>query len=137
MPNARSVRYTARRGSTPGIFEPATRAEADLLRGAFAAEVALDLKRDDFSPDLIIGHPAWGEMVFLREVFPTARQIQIGEMYYRTSGLDLGFDPEFENLPPEQPWRGHAKNAVTILSMAEADRIVSPTKFQAGTFRPM
>src|SRR3954449_1625591 len=40
--------------------------EARLRAGEAAAGVALQLKQSGFSPDLVIGHPAWGEMLFLR-----------------------------------------------------------------------
>jgi glycosyltransferase involved in cell wall biosynthesis len=134
LPEARNMRWRFGRGSTPNIFVPATRAEADLIRGHYAAEVARKLKEDGFIPDLIIGHPGWGEMVFLGEVFPGVKQIQIGEWYYRSTGTDFDFDPEFGLPDFADRCRGHAKNAVLALSVVEADKIVSPTQFQASTF---
>src|SRR5215204_5701579 len=59
-------RWKPRRGSTPGIFDPATRAEADLIRARAAADAALALKADGFEPDTLIGHPGWGETLFMR-----------------------------------------------------------------------
>src|SRR3954464_2971320 len=53
--------WSTNRGSTKGILDWATRAEADMIRGTAAAEAAMQLKRDGFMPDLIIGHPGWGE----------------------------------------------------------------------------
>lgn len=63
-------RWNNERGSTKGIFDPATRAEADMIRGIAAANVAMQLKRDGFTPDIIIGHPGWGETIFLKEIWP-------------------------------------------------------------------
>lgn len=125
------------RGTTPGLFAPAVRAEADLLRGTAAAECAVALRERGFSPDLIIGHPGWGETLFLRAVFPAARQILYGEFYYRASGGDVGFDPEFGRPSLAETMRVEAKNATGLLAYAEADRIVSPTAFQAATFPPL
>lgn len=122
------------RGSTKGIFRLAARAEADLLRAEAAAEVALRLKKRNFDPELIIGHPGWGETILMREVFPRARHILHGEFYYRSSGGDVGFDPEFGLPSIEQKWRSTAKNATMALAYCEADRIVTPTPFQAGLF---
>jgi glycosyltransferase involved in cell wall biosynthesis len=132
LPGAATVRWQLRRGSTAGIFPPATRAEADLMRGRAAAEAACKLKAQGFDPRLIIGHPGWGEMAFLREVFPQARQIQLGEFYYRSHGADVGFDAEFGAVDFDEQLRVHAKNAVLAMSYAEADRIVVPTPFQAS-----
>jgi glycosyltransferase involved in cell wall biosynthesis len=122
------------RSSTPGIFNLALRAEADLIRGRAAAESARQLKEGGFEPDLIIGHPAWGETVFMAEVFPRARQILVGEFYYRATGGDVGFDPEFGQSEGDDPFRIHAKNAIMALAYAEADRIICPTPFQASKF---
>jgi glycosyltransferase involved in cell wall biosynthesis len=132
LPGATTVRWQLRRGSTAGIFPAATRAEADLMRGRAAADAACKLKAGAFDPQLIIGHPGWGEMVFMREVFPRARQIQLGEFYYRSSGADVGFDREFDRLDFDEQARVHAKNAILAMSYAEADRIAVPTPFQAS-----
>ena len=130
-------RWSTDRGSTTGLFAPATRAEADMIRGTAAANAAAQLKRDGFTPDVIIGHPGWGETLFLKEVWPEARIILFGEMIYRSHGGDLNFDPEFgggEDIG--RNFRSHAKNATQILAYAYADRIVCPTRFQASSFPP-
>src|SRR5262249_42122858 len=102
------ARWQARRGSTPGLFEPATRAEADIIRGYAAAESAVALKKQGFVPDLIVGHPGWGETLFLHDIFPGARQILHGEFYYRATGADSGFDPEFDAPDIGKGFRVHA-----------------------------
>ncbi len=125
-------RYRLPQGSTPGIFKPATRAEADLVRGAGAAEQAAALKADGFEPDLIIAHPGWGETLMLREVFPRARQILQGEFYYRAWGADTHFDPEFDGNDAGLDYRVHAKNMGVTLACMDADAVVCPTPFQAS-----
>ena len=127
-------RWTLNRGTSPGIHRLAIRAEADLMRGAAAAEAALALRSAGFSPDLVIAHPGWGESLFLRELFPSACQILYGEFYYRGSGADVGFDPEFGPVPVAEAMRVYAKNPTGAAAYAEADLIVSPTAFQASLF---
>lgn len=134
LPGVPVARWRAKQGSTAGIFDPATRAEADLIRASAAGESALSLKQQGFDPDLIIGHPGWGETLFMREVFPGAKQILHGEYYYRSSGGDVGFDPEFGRVTPKDAFRIHAKNATMALAYAEADKIICPTAFQASRF---
>jgi len=135
------ARWSNARGSTPGIFPLATRAEADLIRGRAALEGARALKASGYAPELIIGHPGWGETVLLREAFPKARQILFHEFFYAGRGLDIDFDAEF--IPPTEDMvlAGTAKNAVMSLALTQADAIVAPTPFQAGTlpkvFRPL
>lgn len=136
LPEVPLLRWKGRRSSTPGIFAPATRAEADLIRGRAAAECALALRDGGWRPDVIVGHPGWGETVFLREVFPEAHQVLYAEFYYRSHGADVGFDPEFGDLSDEERFGVHAKNASMAMSLAEADRIVAPTSFQASLLPP-
>lgn len=113
---------------------PLTRkAEADILQGVGAATAAKNLAGSGFAPDLIIGHPGWGEMLFLREVFPAVPQIQIGEFYYHSRGADVGFDKEFETADDlREQARVHARNLALSLSYLDAARIVCPTPFQAS-----
>lgn len=127
-------RWTLQRGTTKDIFDPATRAEADLLRAQAAAEQAYRLKADGFLPDLIVGHPGWGETIHMSEVFPDVPQILFGEFFYRSHGADVNFDAEFETSTPAADMRVHAKNVGLSLAYAMADIIVCPTAFQASHF---
>ncbi|HEX3366953.1 glycosyltransferase [Phenylobacterium sp.] len=134
-------RYALDRGSTPGVFPYAVRAEADLIRGANALRIARALKDEGFEPEAIVGHPGWGEMVFLDEVWPNARQVMFSEFFYRAHGLDVDFDTEFHTTTEDVLLTAHAKSAVMALSLASATAIVSPTPFQASAlpavFRPL
>jgi glycosyltransferase involved in cell wall biosynthesis len=126
--------WTIPSGTSPGLFPLATRMEADLIRGHAAAEQAIALRDEGFDPLLIVGHPGWGETSLMMEIFPKARQILHGELYYNSEGGDAGFDPEFGALTQEDRFRIAAKNATMAMAYLEADRIVSPTPFQAASF---
>lgn len=133
LAGVRTARYNLQRGSTPGIFPLAVRAEADLIRGRSAYDAARALKLEGWDPQVIVGHPGWGEMTFLGDLFPDAKQIAFAEFWYHGRGYDVGFDTEFfPDDDPEQAFRVHAKNAVMALSYAAADAIVAPTEFQAN-----
>jgi glycosyltransferase involved in cell wall biosynthesis len=127
-------RWSISRGTTKGIFEDATRAEADLIRAAAAATQARKLKASGFVPDLIIGHPGWGETVHISVIFPGVPIVLFGEFFYLPVGGDVAFDPEFEKRNDAQDMRVHAKNATMALAYAHADVIMCPTAFQASTF---
>ena len=127
-------RWSNKRGSTPNLFYQAVRAEADLIRGTAAAETALQLRADGFTPDVIIGHPGWGETIHLKEVWPAAKVILLGEMFYQSRGGDTGFDPEFKQPTFSDMLRTNAKNAAGALAYSLADRIICPTRFQAASF---
>jgi glycosyltransferase involved in cell wall biosynthesis len=133
-PGVRLVRWVNQRGTTQGIFDPATRAEADLIRARAAAAAAVELRKQGFVPDIIIGHPGWGETLHMKDIFPEARLILFGEFYYRQFGGDVNFDREFETPSLEGAMRTNGKNATQSLAYVMADQIVSPTRFQASTF---
>src|SRR5437868_3115335 len=75
LPGLALGRYALQRGSTDGVFPLAVRAEADLIRGSSALLIARMLKVQGLDPAVIVGHPGWGETVFLKQVFPAARQV--------------------------------------------------------------
>ncbi len=130
-------RYALERGTAPGILPLAVRAEADLIRGSSALRVARKLKAAGFDPQVIVGHPGWGETLFLDEVWPGARRIMFSEFFYRGRGLDIDFDDEFFQTDEQALLQGKAKNAVMTLALTDADAIVTPTEFQASVLPPV
>jgi glycosyltransferase involved in cell wall biosynthesis len=130
-------RYGLERGTTPGIFPLAVRAEADLIRGAGALRMAQALKAEGFDPAVIVGHPGWGETIFLDEVWPNAWRVMFSEFFYRGRGLDIDFDPEFQEAGGPEILHGKAKNGVLALALTDAEAIVSPTAFQASLLPPV
>ena len=138
MPGVDVRRWTNDRGTTAGILPAAVRAEADLIRGAAAARTAAQLAKDGFRPDVIVGNPGWGETLHLKEIWPEARLILLGEYWYTFRGGDVGFDPEFVSpgFGLDDAVALNARNMGHALAYSLADRIVSPTPFQASTFPP-
>lgn len=130
-------RYALERGSTEGLLPFAVRAEADLIRGAGALRMAKALKAEGFDPAVIVGHPGWGETIFLDEVWPDAKQVMFSEFFYRGRGLDIDFDDEFVATTEHAVLLGKAKNAVMALALTDADLIVAPTEFQASVLPPV
>jgi glycosyltransferase involved in cell wall biosynthesis len=133
-------RYALDRGTTPGIFHYAIRAEADLIRAAAAFRMAKTMQAEGIEPAVIVGHPGWGETTFLDEIWPAARRVAFAEFFYRGRGLDIDFDEEFFETTEQAILAGKAKSSVMTLAYAEADIIVAPTEFQASVlpsvFRP-
>jgi glycosyltransferase involved in cell wall biosynthesis len=106
-------------------------------RAAAVADAAFRLKQEGFRPDLIAGHGGWGETLFLREVFPEARQLVYAEFFYRSSGADASFDPEFGSAADHRAGYGSvARNAAMITALAYADRGLAPTEWQRSVFEP-
>ncbi len=125
--------YSLARGNAAGTHPWATEFESKTIRGQACAEAAERLKASGFVPDVIFAHPGWGETLFLSAVFPAARLVCLMEFYYRPTGQDLGFDPEFSPGSFEATARLAAKNANLLLAMEAMDQGIAPTAWQAST----
>jgi glycosyltransferase involved in cell wall biosynthesis len=108
--------------------------EPKALRGEAVAAACAKLAHEGFSPDVICAHPGWGEALFLRDVWPTARQIHYLEYFYATQGLDVGFDPEGPPLDLALRCRITMKKSHLLQALNAMDHGVSPTAWQASTF---
>lgn len=125
--------YKPSRGSTQNIHPWASDFETKVIRGEAAARRLDAMIGHGWTPDVIVGHPGWGEMLFLRNVAPKARQLHFLEFFYQ-QGLDVGFDPEF----PVNGWAGGArvwaKNASGMLNLESMDAAYSPTYWQRASY---
>lgn len=106
-------------------------------RGVTVARAAQAMRdQHGYTPDVIFGHSGWGETLFLREVWPEAKLIIYAEFYYRPTGADVGFDPEFSTPSLDQRMIAHARAGYLGHSMLHADAALAPTRWQASTFPP-
>ena len=106
---------------------------AKIARGMATSRAAEALKFNGFIPDVIVGHPGWGEMLFLRDTFPNARIIALFELFYRAQGQDVGFDPEFP-VSQEELWGLQIKNTANHFALEACDIGVSPTQWQRSSY---
>jgi glycosyltransferase involved in cell wall biosynthesis len=136
MPGVTIVRYQLQRGGTRGVHPLAGEFESKVMRGEAAAGAALELKKQGFTPDVICAHPAWGEALFLKDVWPQAKLLCYLEFFYQAEGTDVDFDPEFAERGVGTRARMRVKNANNLLALNAADWGVSPTKWQSRQFPP-
>jgi glycosyltransferase involved in cell wall biosynthesis len=102
--------------------------------GYGAALSAQALKADDgFSPDIIVGHTGWGELTFLKEVWPDVPIIGYFEYFYRNTGGLVGFDPE-EPVSKDAGYFSHARNVVPYANLDAVDLGQCPTFWQRDRF---
>lgn len=129
------IRYKLGRGNTKGVHPLATEVEAKVIRAEACAAACNHLKEKGFIPDLIYGHPGWGELMFIKTVYPDVPLVCFQEYFYNEEGYDAGFDMEFAE---ERGWHKKSslimKNAYLLVTMQECDWNVSPTHFQAETY---
>jgi glycosyltransferase involved in cell wall biosynthesis len=102
-------------------------------RAEVVARTAASLKQLGFTPDIIIGHHGWGELLNLQDVWPDTPLLGYHEFYYNLHGFDVGFDPEF-SLDPGAQSRIRAKNALNLLALTNPGHGHTPTSFQHATY---
>jgi len=108
--------------------------ETQIRRGQSVARLALKLRDEaGFSPDIVVAHPAWGEALFLRDIFPQARHVAYFEYCYQGAGGDIGFDPEFPATLDDR-LRARIRNSAQLQALAACDRGISPTRWQRSTY---
>ena len=126
--------YAPKRSNAPEIHPWLIDLESKVIRGEATFHLATKLRDQGFSPDIIIAHPAWGESLFLKDVWPEARLGLFAELYYQVRGSDVDFDPEFTTENNTDACRLRIKNAGQDLQFLQADALISPTQFQCSTF---
>ena len=138
QPGVKVVRYSFQ--CTPELIEARgvhpllSDTQTKVIRGEAAAQAARQLKAQGFTPDLICAHPGWGEAMFLKDIWPTARMLCYLEFFYGIEGSDIGFDPEFPLSGDAMRMRTRTKNIFHLISLEAMDRGVSPTAWQRKQF---
>ncbi|SLM30349.1 Glycosyl transferase group 1 [Desulfamplus magnetovallimortis] len=130
----RLIPYAAMRGTSQDVHPWVSDFETKVIRGEACFRASLQLKAQDFVPDVIIAHHGWGESLFIKEVWPKAVLGIFCEFYYHPEGADVGFDAEFPANDPGDVCRLHLKNLNNKLHFDVADAGISPTHWQASTF---
>ena len=128
------VPYSASRGTTPNVHPWVSDYETKIIRAEACFRAALKMKAQGFTPDVIVAHHGWGESLFLKDVWPTAKLAIYCEFFYHPHGADVGFDPEFPVRDEGDACRLRLKNLNNLLHFEAADAGISPTQWQASTF---
>ena len=133
LPGIRNLVYRPHRKVTPGQHHYLADTEAGLLNAQAVVRIALDLKASGFVPDVMLGHNGWGEIWFLKDVFPHTPLIGYFEFFYRFLGADVGFDPSEPRLFDTAP-RVRTKNLGNLIGLDAADFGQTPTQWQRSLY---
>ena len=128
--------YSPYRESSMNIHRLAMEFETKIIRAEACADMAYKLKGEGFNPDLIIGHPGWGELLFLKEVWPNSKLLSYVEFHYNLYNSDIDFDKD-HMLGEDQIFLRRkliARNAPGFSQYISSDYLITPTEFQKSTF---
>ena len=125
----RRVIYQKPPATKPSVHPNLRDLDAAVRRADAVAVLARNLRGLGFTPDVIIGHHGWGEMLDLADVWPDTPMLGYFEFFYQTAGQDVGFDPEFPMDIAQFP-RIRAMNTVNLLALALEQHGQTPTKWQ-------
>jgi glycosyltransferase involved in cell wall biosynthesis len=128
------ARYQLKRAPAKDAHPLLREIEAKVHRGEACASAMLALQRGGFQPDLVISNPAWGESLFVKDIWPQAKLVCLLEFFYAWEGGDVGFDPEFQRPTIESRLKLRMKNLNLLEALHSMDHGVSPTSWQASRF---
>ncbi|MGA6106716.1 glycosyltransferase family 4 protein [Pseudomonas solani] len=129
LPGVRLLRYKPHRKASAQTHPYVRTFEDGVLHGQQVLRLLLDLKGKGYRPDVVVAHPGWGESLYVKEAFPSARLIHFCEYYYQARGADAGFDPEFP-LDTNGAASIRSRNALHLLNLENCDLAITPTQWQ-------
>jgi glycosyltransferase involved in cell wall biosynthesis len=130
-PHVTNHTYVVARTSTKGIHPWVIDFETKTIRAEACARKMVEMRSAGFTPDIVIGHPGWGETWLVKDVWPRSPLLLFQEFYY---GADMNFDPEFAGRDLEGTWRTRLKNANILVGLETMDWGLSPTHWQRAQF---
>ncbi|WP_299472493.1 glycosyltransferase [uncultured Roseibium sp.] len=133
VPGLRVLRYG--NGDTPRA-SPSGRKDTSvpyIEAGRRVAEILHRLSAHGNTPDLVLGHIAWGGMMFVKDALPDTPMIGFCEYFFQPEGGDVGFAPS-ENIDLAQRQTLRLRNAVQLSTLDQMDYGISPTRWQKNRY---
>lgn len=120
-------------GGVPPCHAWAADFQTKLLRAEAVGRLLERLIAQGLRPDLVIGHPGWGELLSVKDLLPGVPVLHHVEFVYQLEGGDVGFDPEFSSGAWADRTRLRLKRAPQLLAFHDLDWGLAPTRWQAST----
>jgi len=133
LPGVKKIVYKPRRTIAPQVHHYLRESEAAVLNAQEVLRIAIELKQQGFIPDVMLGHNGWGEIWYLKDVFPSSPLIGYFEFFYRMQGADVGFDRN-DPITPDTAPRVRTKNLGNLLALDTVDLGQCPTHWQKSVY---
>ena len=129
------IRMKPHREITKGVHRYASPLEKAMINGQAFANACIAERERGFHPDVVVAHSGWGSGTFAKAVWPDCKYVAYVEWFYRWPPLDQ-IKPSNPKHLEDRRAEALARNAPTLLDLAEADLVFCPTEFQAEQFPP-
>ena len=129
----KSIVYRPQRPVTAGVHHYLRETEAGVLNAQAVARAVQALRESGFTPDVVLGHNGWGEIWYLKDVFPHTPLIGYFEFFYRTQGADVGFDTKEPQAFDTAP-RIRTKNLGNLIALDAVDLGQTATQWQKSLY---
>jgi glycosyltransferase involved in cell wall biosynthesis len=133
MPGVAKAYYKPSREPNEKTHHYLRGAENAVLHGQGVWRMCVELKKRGFVPDIVCGHSGWGPTLYVKDAFPNARQMNLFEWYYHSTGADSDFLPDHQQTDDDRT-RIRTRNIPILLDLANADWGQVPTQFQRSQF---
>lgn len=120
-------------GGVPACHPWASDLQTKCLRAEAVGALVERLRAGGLRPDLVIGHPGWGELLAIKDLLPHVPVLHHVEFVYPLRGGDADFDPEFPSSGWRQRTRLRLRRAVQLQALEDLDWGLAPTPWQAST----
>jgi len=131
--NVKRILYKPERAASPRTHPYVRGIESAVLNAQAAYRAAMALKKGGFTPDILIGHNAWGETLYLKEAYPDVPLLSYFEFFFGNAGTDVGFDPEYPDNT-DALFKQRTINCVNLLGLHNADAGQTPTLWQHSQY---
>ena len=125
-------RFTQPQTKPQGMVHYLGTVNRDLEGAREVTKQAIELARSGFKPDVVIGHIGWCGLVFLKDVFPSAKLIGYAEWYYRWEHTWENFSGKKVSM--DQKAKTRMLNNSSVIGLESLDVSVTPTHWQRSVF---
>ena len=120
------VRYTPEKPERAGIHALTAEVDDWIRRGTAVAEIIEHLHKENWTPDVALVHPGWGEALFLKDVIPSTPVLVWPELWLNEEHLGTVDRTGRHYL--------RSKNWLLEQAMLHSEWAILPTAYQASTF---
>ena len=92
----------------------------------------LNLKKNDWMPEIIVSHSGWGCGIFAKDVFPDAYLVSYSEWWFSREAPEYRYNPQCDwfKFTEKSLQSARLRNLSLSFELTEADAVVCPTEWQ-------